>query len=97
MKKLNDLEYLKLSKFEAFLYKLKLFLCEIPLWFVNLGKLIWGFIKKCGLGIKDEFVDIFTTFTKGNWAVKLSFLIFRIYGKNIIILKVLSKSLRSRS
>ena len=76
MKKLNDLEYLKLSKFEAFLYKLKLFLCAIPLWFVNLGKLIWGFIKKCGLGIKDEFVDIFTTFTKGNWAVKLSFLIF---------------------
>lgn len=76
MKKLNDLEYLKLSKCEAFFYKLKLFFCAIPLWFVKLGKTIWGFIKKCGLGIRDEFVDIFNTFRKGNWAVKLSFLIF---------------------
>lgn len=76
MKKLNDLEYLKLSKCEAFFYKLKLFFCAIPLWFVKLGKTIWGFIKKCCLGIRDEFVDIFNTFRKGNWAVKLSFLIF---------------------
>ena len=76
MKRLNDLEYLKLGKFAAFLYKLKLFLCAIPLWFLKLGQGIWGFLKKCGLAIKDEFVDIFTTFVKGNWAVKLSFLIF---------------------
>ena len=76
MKKLNDLEYLKLNKFDAFLYKLKLFLCAIPLWFKSLGVSIWGFFKNCGIAIKDEFVDIITTFTKGNWAVKLSFLIF---------------------
>ena len=59
MKRLNDLEYLKLGKFAAFLYKLKLFLCAIPLWFMKLGQGIWGFLKKCGLAIKDEFVDIF--------------------------------------
>lgn len=76
MKRLTDLEYLKLNKFQAFLYKLKLFFCAIPAWFVSLGKGIVNFFVKCGLGIKNEFVDIITTFTKGNWAVKLSFLIF---------------------
>ena len=77
MKRLNDLEYLKLNKFEAFLYKLKMFiLYTFPhwLWGGVLGAL--NFIKKCGSGIKNSFVDIFTTFTKGNWAVKLSFLFF---------------------
>jgi len=76
MKKLNDLEYLKLSKFDAFLYKLKLFICAIPLWVKGLGIKILNFFKACSLAIKDEFLDIVTTFTKGNWAVKLSFLIF---------------------
>ena len=76
MKRLNDLEYLKLSKSEAFLYKLKLFLCAIPLWFKKTGISILNFFKNCFLTVRDEFVDIFTTFTKGNWAVKLSFLIF---------------------
>ena len=76
MKRLNDLEYLKLNKFQAFLYKLKLFLCAIPGWLLGLGKGILNFFKRIVLGIKDEFVDIFTTFTKGNWAVKTSFLIF---------------------
>jgi len=76
MKKLNDLEYLKLNKFEAFLYKLKLFLCAIPLWFKKLGLSIWGLIKKCGIGIKDEVLDIIHTFTEGNWAVRTSYFIF---------------------
>ena len=76
MKKLNDLEYLKLNKLAAFWYKLRLFFCAIPGWFAAVGLKIWEFIKACGIYIKDEAVDIFTTFTKGNWAVKLSFLIF---------------------
>ncbi len=76
MKKLNDLEYLKLSKFDAFIYRLKLFICAIPLWFKNLGIKILNFFKNCALAVKDEVLDIVTTFTKGNWAVKLSFLIF---------------------
>lgn len=76
MKKLNDLEYLKLNKFKAFWYKVLLFICAIPTWFKNLGLKIWGGIKACGLGIKNEVLDIITTFTKGNWAVKISFLIF---------------------
>ena len=76
MKKLNDLEYLKLNKFQAFFYNLKLFFCSIPMWLKNAGLKTAEFFKKCGLAVKNEFVDIFTTFTKGNWAVKLSFLIF---------------------
>ena len=76
MKKLTDLEYLKLSKFQAFVYNLKLFLCAIPQWFKNLGIAIWKWMKNFVLGIRDNFVDIGTTFTKGNWAVKLSFFIF---------------------
>lgn len=76
MKRLNDLEYLKLNKFQAFLYKLKLFFFAIPGFFKGVGLAILNFFKNCALAIKNEFVDIFTTFTKGNWAVKLSFLIF---------------------
>ena len=76
MKRLNDLDYLKLNKFQAFLYMLKLFFCSIPGWFAKIGASIANFFKKFVIGIRDEFVDIFTTFTKGNWAVKLSFLIF---------------------
>ena len=76
MKKLTDLEYLRLNKFDAFVYKLKLFLFAIPGWIKALGVAIVGFIKSCATAVKEEFADIITTFTKGNWAVKLSFLIF---------------------
>ena len=77
MKKLNSLEYLKLSKWDAFWYNLGLFfLSTLPLWFKGLALKIWGGIKGFFEGVKDGCVDIATTFTKGNWAVKLSFLIF---------------------
>lgn len=76
MKKLTNLEYLKLNKFQAFFYNLKLFFCSIPMWLKKAGLKILGFFKDCGLAVKNEFVDVFTTFTKGNWAVKLSFFIF---------------------
>lgn len=76
MKKLNDLEYLKLNKFEAFIYKFKLFICAIPGWFKNLLLAFCGFLKDTLISVGDEFKDIGSTFFKGNWAVKLSFLIF---------------------
>ena len=78
MKRLNDLDYLKLNKFQAFWYNFLLFLCAIPTWFKNLGLSIARSIKNLGIGIKDEFVDIGRTFKGGNWAVKLSFLIFGV-------------------
>ena len=76
MKRLSDLDYLKLNKWQAFWYNVALFFCAIPLFFKRIGLGIVKFFKNCGIGIKNEFVDIGTTFTKGNWAVKLSFLIF---------------------
>ena len=76
MKKLTDLEYLKLNKLQAFLYHLKLFLWAVPAFFVKLGHSIVDFFKGIGIAVKDEVMDIVTTFTQGNWAVKLSFLIF---------------------
>ena len=76
MKKLTDLEYLKLNKFQAFIYNLGLFFCAIPQFFVILGKKILEFFKNCGIAIYNEFKDIITTFTKGNWAVKTSFFLF---------------------
>ena len=76
MKKLNDLEYLKLNKLQAFWYKLQLFFCAIPAWFKRLGLKIVDLFKSFGIAVKDEAVDIFSTFKKGNWAVRLSFLIF---------------------
>ena len=76
MKRLNDLEYLKLSKSKAFFYNLLMFFCAIPGWIWTGLKALGAFFVKCGRNIKNEFVDIATTFTKGNWAVKLSFFLF---------------------
>ena len=76
MKKLNTLEYLKLNKFQKFLYDLREFFCAIPGWFVGLFVSLWELIKNFAIKIKDGFMDIIMTFVKGNWAVKLSFLIF---------------------
>ncbi len=77
MKRLNDLEYLKLGKWSAFWYNFGLFfLSTLPGWFAGLGKKFWGGIVKIAECIKDNAVDIFTTFIKGNWAVKVSFFIF---------------------
>ena len=76
MAKLTDLEYLKLSKAQAFWYNLGRFFCAIPRWLLKLLIAIGKFFVKCGVAIKDEFVDIGSTFAKGNWAVKTSFFIF---------------------
>ena len=76
MKKLNTLEYLKLNKFQKLLYDLREFFCSIPAWFVGLFVSLWELIKNFAIKIKDGFMDIIMTFVKGNWAVKLSFLIF---------------------
>ena len=76
MERLNSLEYLKLSKTQAFWYDLRLFFSKIPGWFKNLFIKLWLTIKNFLIGIKDGCVDIANTFKKGNWAVKLSFISF---------------------
>ena len=76
MEKLTTLEYLKLSKAQAFWYNVKVFFAKIPGWILGLFIKIWSIIKNFFLGIKDGAIDIVNTFKKGNWAVKLSFIIF---------------------
>lgn len=76
MKRLNDLDYLKLNKLQAFWYKLRLFFCAIPAWLKRAFLKVLGLFKSLGLAVKNEFVDIGSTFKQGNWAVKLSFLVF---------------------
>ena len=76
MKQLTDLEYLRLSRFGKFLYKLKrFFLHSVPQAVINFFKRLWNVIKKFGLAIKNEAVDIWTTFRDGTWQTKVSYLI----------------------
>lgn len=75
MKKLTDLQYLQLNFWNKRAYDLKCFFCAIPGWFLNLFKKIGRGVKKLGIGIKDEFVDIYKTFVKGSWQTKVSYLV----------------------
>lgn len=76
MKKLTDLEYLKLNKIQAFWYRLKLSFLAIPGLLLNTVFSVLRILKTIALKIKGSFQDIITTFGKGNWAVRLSFFIF---------------------
>ena len=76
MTKLNDLEYLKLGKLQKLAYNLKVFFFAIPAWFKKLFLKIVALLVSFGGAIMGQIRDIWYTFTKGNWAVKLSFLIF---------------------
>ncbi len=76
MNKLSDLDYLKLNKTQALLYKLKLFFLKIPVFFKNIWIGTIRGIKRLGTMIANEFSDLWMTFKKGNAAVKLSFVIF---------------------
>ena len=76
MKKLTNLEYLQLGKFKRFLYKFASFFAAIPEKVVNFFKAIWKLIVKFGCKTKGVFENIVTTFKKGPWQTKLSYLIF---------------------
>lgn len=75
MKKLTDLEYLKLTKLQKLWYNILSFFAGIPQWFVQLGKAIAGGIKNFFIAIKDEILDIITTFTHGCWKTKVSYVV----------------------
>lgn len=75
MERYTDLEYLKLSKIERFYYKFILFFVGIPTWFKNLGIKIWNAIKKFGIFVKNDFVDLIQTFKKGDYKTRVSYLV----------------------
>ena len=65
MKIHSDLEYLKLSKGQKFLYKIMRFFGAIPQKLIGLFAALWNLIRKGACLVKDEAVDIFTTFIHG--------------------------------
>ncbi len=75
MKKYSGLEYLQLTKLQRFGYKFIAFFCGIPLWFKNLGIKIWKQLKRFGLFVANDTVDLVNTFKKGDWKTRLSYLI----------------------
>ncbi len=76
MKKLTDLEYLKLNKFRKILHNLLSFFAAIPFRIWEGIKAIGQFFKKIGLGFVDALKNIGTTFVRGDWKTKVSFFIF---------------------
>lgn len=75
MEKYSDLEYLKLPKMRRFLFKLACFFLEIPAALKRGVIRLWEIIKKIGLGIGNEFKDIYVTFRDGDWKTRLSFIV----------------------
>ncbi|MBQ1648437.1 MAG: sugar ABC transporter permease, partial [Bacteroidales bacterium] len=75
MKLYSDLEYLKLSKGQKFLYNLRCFFAAIPRWFAKIGIAIGRFFKNLFLGIGRELKDIAMAFVHGDWKTKISYVV----------------------
>ena len=75
MAQLSDLEFLKLSKWQKFGYKLGRFFTGIPKGIGKFFLMIWNALKKGILGIGKEFGEIVNTFIHGDWKTKVSFFV----------------------
>ena len=75
MKRYSDLEFLRLTKGQKFLYKLTSFFASIPRAIANFFLAIGRFFKNLVVGIGKEFADVFLTFKNGDWKTRTSFLV----------------------
>ena len=75
MTQLSDLEFLRLSRWEKFWYKVKRFFTGIPGAIGHFFLRIWEFLKNGVEAIGRELADIGSTFVNGDWKTKLSFFI----------------------
>ena len=73
MKRYSDMEFLRLSKGQKFLYKLTSFFAAIPRAIGRLFLAIGRFFKNIGVGIAKELADIVSTFVKGDWSNRSSY------------------------
>ncbi len=71
-------EYKMLNPFQRFAYKFKKFIKAIPGAIGRFFKAIGRFFVKLFTGIGKGFKNYGTTFVKGDWATKLSYLIFGV-------------------
>ncbi len=75
MKKYSDLEFLRLSKGEKFLYKLTSFFAAIPRAIGRFFMKIALFFKNLGVGFGKELADLVMTFKNGDWKTRSSYLV----------------------
>ena len=75
MKKYSDLEYLKLPKWNRFVYTIMCLICGIPAGIVGFFKNIFGAVTKGFKAVYDEFADILMTFVHGDWKTKISYFV----------------------
>ncbi len=75
MKKLTDLEYLKLSRGQRILHKISSFFASIPAGIGHLFLSIGKGIGKIGTGIGNEFADLWNTFKNGDAPTRVSYLV----------------------
>ena len=67
----SDLELLKLSKSELFLYNIIHFFKGIPNRFIGILKYIWNSIVNFFNWLKNDFTDIINTFITGDFKTKI--------------------------
>ena len=72
---LSDLEYLKLNKFQKFIYNFLSFFARIPFHLWNLLKAVGRFFKKIFLLFINCLKFVGVTFVKGDWKTKVSYFI----------------------
>lgn len=71
-------EYRQLNPFQRFAFNFKKFISNVPHAVANFFKAIGRGILKFFVGIGKGFYNYGTTFLKGDWATKLSYLIFGV-------------------
>ena len=72
---LSPEEYLELNAFQKFFYRIAAFFVVIPAWFVKTGKKIGRGIANFFVSLAANLVDIWTTFKKGSWSTRVSYLV----------------------
>ncbi len=72
---MSDLEYLKLNRFQKFRHNSARFFLSIPAMTAQLFLSVGRFFKRIGIGIAEEFIDIYLTFVNGDYKTRVSFLI----------------------
>ena len=75
MRKLSDLDYLRLHGIRKFGYNLGQFFCSIPGWFAHKFKNLWKKIKAFFIWIYKDIIDTFNTVVHGSWKTKVSCII----------------------
>ena len=75
MKKYSDLEYLRLSKWDRFVYTLVCFFYSIPTGILNFFKKIVSTVVGIFKMFAAEISDIAETFKNGDWKTRTSFFV----------------------